>query len=144
MRPRVAFATAPAATIGHNDTDRPLHVAACRAAGVDLDYQVWSDPGVRWDDYDLVVVRSTWDYLDHVDDFRMWLDRTGRFGILHNPAPVVAWNLDKRYLLELAGTGVPVIPTRVCTDMAAVATAAMSVQTRVGITGTPVPASSRR
>ena len=45
-------------------------------------------------------------------------------GTLHNPAPVVAWNLDKRYLLDLAAAGVPVIPTRVCDDAAEVAAGA--------------------
>jgi len=123
MTPRVAFATAPAATIGHDDTDRSFHLAACAAVGIEVDYQVWSDPEVPWGDYDLVVIRSTWDYLDRVDDFRAWLDRIERFGTLHNPAPVVAWNLDKRYLLELTDAGVPVIPTRVCTDPAGVAAA---------------------
>jgi len=115
-RVRVAFATAPAEALGHADTDRPLHEAACAAAGIDLDYAVWSDPGVPWSGYDLVVVRSTWDYLEALADFRAWLVRVGRLGRLHNPAPVIGWNLDKRYLLDLAGAGVPVIPSRVCTD----------------------------
>jgi len=117
---RVAFATAPADVIGLNDTDRPFHEAACAAAGVVLDHAVWSDPTVPWADYDLVVVRSTWDYLDHLGTFGAWLDRVGRLGTLHNPAAVIGWNLDKRYLLDLAAAGVPVIPTRVCHDAAGV------------------------
>ncbi len=116
MRPRVAFATAPAATIGHADSDRLLHDAACAAAGIELDHRVWSDPAVPWEEYDLVVIRSTWDYVDRIDDFRAWLDRLGPLGTLHNPASVVTWNLDKRYLLDLADAGVPVISTSVCTD----------------------------
>jgi hypothetical protein len=119
----VAFATAPAATIGRDDTDRPLHDAACTAAGIELDHRIWSTPGVPWEEYDLVVVRSTWDYVHRVDDFLAWIDHTDRLGTLQNPAPVVAWNLDKRYLLDLADVGVPVISTRVCTDAADVANA---------------------
>jgi hypothetical protein len=111
---RVAFATAPPERIGHEDTDRPLHDAACAAAGVGLDHRVWSDPEVPWGEYDLVVVRSAWDYVEHLDMFRAWLDRVDALGTLHNPALVIAWNLDKRYLHDLAAAGVPVIPTSVC------------------------------
>jgi hypothetical protein len=114
MSPRVAFVTAPAAYLGSNDTDRPIHEAAARAVGLDLIHQVWSDPDVRWEEYDLVVVRSTWDYLEHLDAFLAWLRRMDRLGTLQNPGQVILWNLDKRYLLELAEAGVPVIATRVC------------------------------
>lgn len=131
MRPRVAFATAPGATLGHDDTDRPLHEAACAAAGVALEHAVWSDPAVRWDGFDLVVIRSCWDYLDNLDEFQAWLDRVGRLGTLHNPAQVVGWNLDKRYLVDLAALGVPVIPTRVCDDAADVADALGAVDGEV-------------
>jgi glutathione synthase/RimK-type ligase-like ATP-grasp enzyme len=117
---RVAFATAAAEALDHADTDRPLHEAACAAAGISLDHAVWSDPGVPWGDYDLVVVRSTWDYLEQLEEFRDWLGRLGRLGTLHNPAEVIGWNLDKRYLVDLAVAGVPVIPTRVCVDAAEV------------------------
>ncbi len=123
MTPRVAFVTAPPERLGFEDTDRPFHDAAARAAGFDLDHVVWSDPRVDWSSYDLVVVRSTWDYLDDLEAFGAWLDRMDRLGTLHNPAPVVRWNLDKRYLVDLATAGVPVIPTRVCDDDAAVAAA---------------------
>lgn len=112
--PRVAFATAPPEYLGDHDADRLHHDRACAAAGVVLEHRVWSDPGVRWDRYDAVVVRSTWDYLDHLDAFCAWLDRVGALGTLHNPAEVIAWNLDKRYLVDLAEAGVPVVPTTVC------------------------------
>ena len=112
--PRVAFATAPAGHLGDDDSDRPRHDRACATSGVALEHRVWSDPSVRWDRYDMVVVRSTWDYLEHLDAFRAWLDRLGALGTLHNPAAVIAWNLDKRYLVDLAEAGVPVVPTTVC------------------------------
>jgi glutathione synthase/RimK-type ligase-like ATP-grasp enzyme len=139
----VAFATAPAATIGYDDTDRPLHDAACAAAGIELDHRVWSDPMVPWEEYDLVVLRATWDYVDHVDGFLAWIDQVGRLGTLHNPASVVAWNLDKRYLLDLAGAGVPVISTRVCTDAAEVAAALAAAEGEV-VVKPVVSAGSRR
>lgn len=123
MTPRVAFATAPSDYLGANDTDRPHHEAAARAAGVDLEHVVWSDPLADWSGYDLVVVRSTWDYLDHLEAFDAWLGALDGLGTLHNPAAVVRWNLDKRYLAELSTCGVPVIDTRVCDDASGVAAA---------------------
>jgi hypothetical protein len=120
MTPRVAFATAPAATVGNDDTDRPRHDAAFAAEGIALAHCVWSDPAVDWAAFDLVVVRSTWDYLAHLDGFRAWLAAMDRLGNLANPAPVIAWNLDKTYLVDLAAAGVPVVPTRVCHRMEAV------------------------
>ncbi|HEX7444279.1 MAG TPA: hypothetical protein VF320_10345 [Acidimicrobiales bacterium] len=122
MSPKVAFATAPPEHIGGNDTDRPFHERACAAVGIALEHRVWSDPSVDWDAYDLVVVRSTWDYLDALDAFGTWLGRLGALGTVHNPAPVISWNLDKRYLLDLQAYGVPVIPTEVCNTSAEVVT----------------------
>jgi hypothetical protein len=119
--PRIAFATAPPEYLGSNDTDRPLHEEAAAVAGVELDHLVWSDPAAAWDRYDLVVVRSTWDYLDHLEPYLAWLAAMDGLGTLQNPGRVIAWNLDKRYLLELATAGVPVIPTRVCADRDGVA-----------------------
>jgi len=109
-------ATALAEYLGSDDTDRPLHEAAAAAAGIELDHLVWSDPEAAWDRYDLVVVRSTWDYLGQLGTYLSWLAAMDGLGTLHNPGRVIAWNLDKRYLLELATSGVPVIPTRVCSD----------------------------
>lgn len=123
MTGRVAFATTSAGWVCDADVDRPLHEAACAAVGIDLDHRNWSDPEVAWNEYDLVVVRSTWDYLARLDDYRTWLRRVGALGILHNPAPVIDWNLDKRYLLDLAAAGVPVVATAVCDSREAVADA---------------------
>jgi hypothetical protein len=131
VSPRVAFATAPPDLVGDADADRAFHDAACTAVGVDLEHPVWSDPAVEWDGYDLVVVRACWDYLDHRDAFDAWLARVGATGKLHNPAPVVRWNLDKRYLVELARAGVPVIPSRVCDDAAGVSDALVAVDGEV-------------
>jgi hypothetical protein len=117
---RVVFATAPADFLGDIDADRPLHELALAGEGISLEHAVWSDPGVPWDEYDLVVVRSTWDYLAHLEEFRAWLARLAPLGTVHNPVEVIDWNLDKRYLLELAAAGVPVIPTRVCASVAEV------------------------
>ena len=70
---------------------------------------MWDDPTVDWSAYDLVVIRSTWDYPEKVDAFLDWTRSVPR---LLNDADVVAWNHDKRYLAALHAAGVPTVPTR--------------------------------
>jgi glutathione synthase/RimK-type ligase-like ATP-grasp enzyme len=74
------------------------------------EFAIWDDPAVDWDGYDLVVVRSTWDYQDRRDEFVAWARRVG--GRLVNPPDVIAWNTDKRYLSELEAAGLPVVHTQ--------------------------------
>jgi hypothetical protein len=88
--------------------DRPLPPALA-ALGVDAVPAVWDDPAVDWDAFDLVVVRSTWDYVPRREQFLAWARAVPR---LANPAEVVAWNTDKRYLRDLTAAGVPVVPTQ--------------------------------
>jgi glutathione synthase/RimK-type ligase-like ATP-grasp enzyme len=72
-------------------------------------WAVWDDPAVDWDAFDLVVVRSIWDYSQRLEEFLAWTRAVPR---LANPADVLAWNSDKRYLEELAGAGLPTVETR--------------------------------
>ena len=91
------------------DVDLPLLVDAAAARGLDAEITIWDDDTVDWPTYDVVVVRSCWDYLDRRDDFLAWAAKVPN---LLNPADVLAWNTDKVYLRELADAGVPVIDTR--------------------------------
>lgn len=103
---RVAFITC--ARLPDLDPDDRLAVAALRQLGVAVTPAVWDDPAVDWAGFDLAVLRSTWDYPPRRDEFLAWARAVPH---LVNPAPVVAWNTDKRYLDRLAGAGVPVVPT---------------------------------
>jgi glutathione synthase/RimK-type ligase-like ATP-grasp enzyme len=84
---------------------------------------VWSDPAVDWDAFALVVVRSTWDYIARRDAFLAWARGVPR---LANPAAVLEWNPDKRYLAVLAAAGLPVVPTTFVAPGAAPGAAALS------------------
>jgi hypothetical protein len=57
-------------------------------------------------------VRSTWDYTFMAARFEQWTRAVG--ARLLNPPDVVAWNLHKRYLLDLAEAGVRTIATELC------------------------------
>ena len=66
---------------------------------------MWDDGTVEWAEFDLVVVRSTWDYPDRRNEFLAWADSLPR---VLNSADVLRWNTDKAYLATL---GVETVPT---------------------------------
>jgi glutathione synthase/RimK-type ligase-like ATP-grasp enzyme len=72
---------------------------------------VWSDRTVAWEAYDVVVLRSTWDYHRRIAEFLEWVDLVSSRTRLFNPAPVVRWNSHKSYLRDLGRAGVPTVPT---------------------------------
>ena len=102
---QVALATA--AQLPDLDEDGAALLEALDAEGVRAAPVVW-DSGADWAAYDLVVVRSTWDYDRRREQFLAWAASVPR---LANPADVLAWNTDKTYLQALASAGVPVVET---------------------------------
>jgi glutathione synthase/RimK-type ligase-like ATP-grasp enzyme len=97
----------------HLDEDLPPIREALATRGVDAVVADWHDDGFGWADVDLAVIRSTWDYTWQHDRFLAWVDRVSAATRLANPAPVARWNTDKRYLHDLAASGVPTVATRV-------------------------------
>jgi len=87
------------------DEDAPALIEALAARDVEAVPAVWDDPGVDWSGFDLVVVRSTWDYPDRREQFLSWADSLQH--VLNAPQ-VLRWNTDKRYLTTL---GLEAIPT---------------------------------
>lgn len=94
-------------------------VRAFRAAGWDAQRVVWNAQDVDWGEFTAALVRSTWDYIDDLDGFLAALARIAASGCaLFNDREVIAWNARKRYLLDLAARGVPVIPSRLVASVA--------------------------
>ncbi|MGO3291001.1 ATP-grasp domain-containing protein, partial [Brachybacterium sp.] len=85
---------------------RALHARGAEARAVD-----WADPEVDWADFDLVVLRSPWDYSLRPAEFDAWLDRAGAATKILNEPALVRWNMDKHYLAELEQAGIPGVPT---------------------------------
>jgi glutathione synthase/RimK-type ligase-like ATP-grasp enzyme len=93
------------------DDDR-LAVAELRHHGATVESAVWDSPLVDWGRYDALVLRSVWDYTARAEAFEAWLAQVEQLGIpLWNPPPLVRWNMDKRYLVDLSERGVTTIPT---------------------------------
>ncbi|ACQ80912.1 conserved hypothetical protein [Beutenbergia cavernae DSM 12333] len=90
-----------------DEEDAPL-VGLLEDRGLAVGVEVWDDPAADWSAYDLVVVRSAWDYSLRRREF---LDWARSLPTLRNPANVVAWNSDKHYLADLAKDGQSVVET---------------------------------
>ncbi|MFC3500289.1 RimK family alpha-L-glutamate ligase [Micromonospora krabiensis] len=105
-KPRVALVTCT--ELADLDPDDRLVVGPLAAHGVAAEPVVWDDSTVDWSAYDLAVLRSPWDYMLRRDQFVAWAQSVPA---LANPADVVRWNTDKRYLSELSVAGVPTVPT---------------------------------
>lgn len=104
---RVAIATCAEMPVEFSD-DARLGAELARG-GADVVHPSWDDPEADWGAFDLVVIRSTWDYARRREEFIAWAEAIGER--LRNPPAVVDWNSDKRYLGDLADAGLPVIET---------------------------------
>jgi hypothetical protein len=109
LRHHVALVTAARAR-GLDDDMLPL-LGSLAAAGLEAREVVWDDAEVDWAAFDLVLLRSTWDYFSRREEFLAWAAGAAASAVLHNPVEVLRWNTDKRYLLALEGAGVPIVPT---------------------------------
>lgn len=80
--------------------------------GLPISFQIWDDPAVDWSRFDLIILKSPWDYFDKIAAFYAWLDRLEELNVrVLNPLKTVRWNADKRYLLDLQQQGVNVVPS---------------------------------
>ncbi|WP_018984443.1 ATP-grasp domain-containing protein [Salinimonas chungwhensis] len=88
-----------------------LLIPAFRARGCDVETVSWHADNVNWQKYDMVIVRSTWDYQQQPDAFIRTLAVINKQTTLQNPFDLMRWNLDKSYLIDLQEAGVPTLPT---------------------------------
>jgi glutathione synthase/RimK-type ligase-like ATP-grasp enzyme len=107
-RQRVALVTARAAQA--LDADLPPLTDALHHAGLDVNVVCW-DAARDWSQFDMLLLRSTWDYMSRLGEFLSWAEQASRVTTLVNTLATVRWNIDKHYLGALAAGGVPVVPT---------------------------------
>ena len=82
------------------------------ALGWEIDRIPWRRENVDWSAYNLVLIRTPWDYQQDPAAFLATLERIAKSGtILQNPLRIVRWNMDKTYLRDLASVGVTIVPT---------------------------------
>ena len=105
----IALVTTQAAR-GH-DHDLDILTAALDAAHQKWQIVNWDDASIDWSQFSIAVLRSTWDYYARLDEFVAWVDLVSAQTTLCNPAEIVRWNVDKRYLQEMSAHGIPVMAT---------------------------------
>jgi O-ureido-D-serine cyclo-ligase len=67
---------------------------------------------VDWSAFDLVLASGAWDNIHHVAGFLAWAEGVAAAGVpVHNSPATLRWNIDKHYLRDLEGAGVPTVPT---------------------------------
>lgn len=111
------------------DHDTPILLDALGERGIDARPVVWHrDRGIAA--FDLLVIRSPWDYPERLDEFQAFLGAAQRQTRVQNSPAVIRWNLDKRYLRDLGDAGVTVAPTTYCAD---------ADQARIAIAGVAAP-----
>ena len=81
--------------------------------GIKVDNVSWRSPTVNWNDYDMVIIRSPWDYQQAADEFMTVMEAIdASSAVLWNPIDVVRWNVRKTYLQELHDCGITIVPTQ--------------------------------
>ncbi len=110
MLRRAAFLTLSDTSGFVIDDDLALTPLAKR--GWEVETLPWNRRGMDWQQFDLVVIRSTWDYQHHAESFLSVLTEIERSGTrLDNSSEIVRWNMRKTYLRDLAACSVATVPT---------------------------------
>lgn len=85
-----------------------------RQHGITAQWRAWTD--TRPLDFDIVLPLMAWGYHRDLDRWYAQLDQWQGTRFM-NPLQVLRWNTDKRYLLELQGRGVSIVPTQCCDSL---------------------------
>ncbi|HEY2168854.1 MAG TPA: hypothetical protein VGJ30_04465 [Candidatus Angelobacter sp.] len=81
------------------------------AAGVETEIVDWRLAGSDFSKFDLIVLRSCWDYHLRPAEFIDWLQRTAGEAPVLNSLETVLWNHNKVYLQEVAAQEIEIAPT---------------------------------
>ncbi len=80
--------------------------------GWHVDHVSWRQPGVDWNQYDVAIIRSTWDYQSDVEAYMGVLKTiSDSSALLLNSLSIVKWNINKNYLQEVQAKGAETVPT---------------------------------
>jgi len=91
------------------------------AAGVETKIIDWRS-SVGFSQFDLLVLRSCWDYHLRAAEFTEWLRRAACEATVLNSLTTVMWNQNKFYLQELERLGIEIAPTIFTTGREAIGT----------------------
>jgi glutathione synthase/RimK-type ligase-like ATP-grasp enzyme len=67
---------------------------------------IWDDENIDWNQFDAVIIRSTWDYFTRTKSFDAWLEKLSLSGCrVMNPLSVIHWNKNKNYFNDFQKQG---------------------------------------
>jgi glutathione synthase/RimK-type ligase-like ATP-grasp enzyme len=130
MTARIALVTTDVPELLEHEFDLEPLLAEFARRGIPVEAPVWHDASVDWAAFDLIVMRSPWDYSLRTAEFLAWLDSLDSRRVL-NPPALIRWNFDKRYLLDLEALGVSIVPTTVASSLAEAREAAEKIGGRI-------------
>lgn len=94
------------------EKSRELIVAAGCKRGIEFEVVYWDELDLPQQNFDLAVIRTTWDYHERADQFVATLEAHERAGLpVLNTPQIVRWNLRKTYLQELGPSAIETVWT---------------------------------
>ena len=109
MKKRLALITY--SDLPHGAESERLMLPYLAAAGIETQIVDWRSPVCDFSTFDLIVLRSCWDYHLRVAEFIGWLQKVAQTTPVLNPIDTVLWNHNKFYLREVAALGIEIAPT---------------------------------
>lgn len=109
MNKKIAFLTCRDFT-GVGSHDDHLLIDYLKNHQIIVKEVIWNEPH-DFSEYEMVVVRTPWDYSKHKAHFAKVLKEINKVTKLYNPIDLMLWNMEKVYLKELHQMGVVTIPT---------------------------------
>jgi glutathione synthase/RimK-type ligase-like ATP-grasp enzyme len=107
---RIAIATSLSDDV-NLDPDAELLLDALGDVGIEGSMCRWDEPSIDWNDFDLTVIRSTWDYTRDLSGYLAWARGIER---LLNPYPIIEYSTDKHYLRDLEERSHRIVPSTFC------------------------------
>ncbi|RZJ98740.1 MAG: hypothetical protein EOO46_24410 [Flavobacterium sp.] len=111
---KIAFLTdkATAPEYENLDSEHGKIMAYLKEKGFQPSCQIWDDEKIDWLGFDVLIMKTTWDYHHRLVEFNAWLNKLEKIGAyVLNPIDVLRWNSDKIYLKELEENGARIANT---------------------------------
>lgn len=94
----------------HGAESERLMLPYLAARGVETGFVDWRS-SCDFSKFDLIVLRSCWNYHLHNAEFAEWLRRVANMTRVLNEFEIVLWNRNKFYLRDLEAQGIAIAPT---------------------------------
>ena len=105
--PKIGFVTS--ADFPDLAPDDIFAAQALASAGYRVVPAIWNNRHVNWKEFQIIIIRSCWDYHKHPSRFREWIGEMERSALpVWNPTDILRWNMEKSYLLDLQAKNIEI------------------------------------